>query len=197
MKNSKFYTIVILAGVLVMLGAYQQGRLNADSAIAPAKIAVVNVTKVIKTCDKFKKWQDAKQKEVEQIEAEFKAMKDELAALNENLKIRTPGSEDHRKLAKDFVEKKAALQAKDSAYKEIWDNEKEMWTEQLYQQLLGVIDKVATQKGLDIVIANEEFNLKDPMRPEIMQTIVTKKLLYHNSKYDITDEVLAALDATE
>ena len=197
MKNSKFYTIVILAGVLVMLGAYQQGKLNADSAIAPAKIAVVNVTKVIKTCDKFKKWQDAKQKEVQEIEAEFKAMQEELAALNENLKIRTPGSEDHRKLAKQFVEKKTTLQAKDAAYKEVWENEKELWTEQLYQQLLGVIDKVAVQKGLDIVIANEELNLEDPMRPEIMQTIVTKKLLYHNSKYDITDEVLAALDATK
>jgi len=197
MMNSKFYMIAILVGVLVMFGAYQQGRLTADSAVAPAKVAVVDITKVIKTCEKFKKWQDEKQKEIQKIEDEFKVMREELSALNENLKIRTPGSEDHRKLAKEFTEKKATLQAKDAAYKEIWENEKEQWTEQLYQQILSVIDKVATQKGLDIVIANEELNLADPMRPEIMQTIVTKKLLYHNSKYDITDEILVALNATD
>ena len=180
-----------------MLGAYQQGKLNADSATAPAKIAVVDVTKVIKTCQKFKQWQENKQKEIQSIEAEFKTMRDELEALRENLKIRTPGSEDHRKLTKEYIEKSAALQAKDAVYKEVWESEKEQWTEQLYQQLLGMIDKVATQKGLDIVLANEELNLKDPMRPEIMQTIVTKKLLYHNSKYDITEEVLAALNAAD
>ncbi|MBL7215248.1 MAG: OmpH family outer membrane protein [Phycisphaerae bacterium] len=195
MKNLKFYMMATLIGIATIMTAYQQGSLHADAAAAPAKIAVVDVTKVIKNCQKFKTWQEEKQKEVQQIEAVFKTMQDELAALNENLKIRTPGSEDHRKLAKEFIEKKTTLQAKDAAYKEIWESEKEQWTEQLYQELLSVIDTVATKKGFDIIIANEELNLKDPMRPDIMQTIVTKKLLYHNSKYDITEEILAALDA--
>lgn len=197
MKNTKFYTLAAIVGILGTIGAYQQGKLQADSAVAPAKIAVVDVTKVIKNCQKFKTWQENKQKEMQQIEAEFKVMKDELDALNENLKIRTPGSEDHRKLAKEFIEKKAVLQSKDAAYKEVWENEKELWTEQLYQKLLTVIDEVATKKGLDIVIANDELNLKDPMRPDIMQTIVTKKVVYHNSQYDMTEEILAAMDAAQ
>lgn len=195
MKNVKVYMIVTVIAVAAVMCAYQQGSLHADAAVAPAKIAVVNVTTVIKTCKKFKTWQDAKQKEIQQIESEFKAMQDELTALNENLKIRTPGSEDYNKLMKDFIEKKAALQSKDSAYKELWDNEKQQFTEKLYQELLSVTDEVAVKKGLDIVLANEDLNLTDPMRPDIMQTIVTKKLLYHNSKFDITDEVLAAMDA--
>lgn len=195
MKNLKFYMIVAVIGVAAMMCAYQQGSLHADAAVAPAKIAVVNVTTVIKTCKKFKTWQEAKQKEIQQIEAEFKAMQEELGALNENLKIRTPGSEDHNKLAKEFIEKKAVLQSKDAAYKELWDNEKQQFTELLYQELLTVIDEVAVKKGLDIVMANEDLNLTDPMRPDIMQTIVTKKLLYHTSKYDITQDVLAAIDA--
>ena len=194
MKNTKFYIIATLTVIMVVMGAYKQGGLKADAASAPAKIAVVDVTKVIKNCKKFKTWQEQKQKEVQQIETEFKAMQDELAALNENLKIRTPGSEDHRKLVKEFIEKKAALQSKDAAYKEVWENDKEVWTEALYQELLVVIGEVADKQGLDIVIANDELDLKDPMRPDIMQTIVTKKLLYHSSKYDITDAVLKALD---
>lgn len=195
MKNLKFYMIAILIAVAALMAAYQQGTLHAEASIAPAKVAVVNVSKVITGSKKFKSWQDEKQKEVQQIEAEFKAMQEELAALSENLKIRTPGTEDYNKLVKEFIEKKAILQAKDASSKEVWDNQKEQWTEKLYQEVLSVIDEVATKKGLDVVLANEDLNLSDPMRPDIMQTIVTKKLLYHNSKYDITEEVLKALDA--
>jgi Skp family chaperone for outer membrane proteins len=195
MKKLKFYTLAALIAMAALLGAYQHGTLQAAAEAAPAKIAVVNVTHVIKNCKKFKTWQDEKQKEIQQIESELKTMKEELEALNENLKIRTPGSEDHKKLVKGFIEKRAILQSKDAAYKEVWENEKEQWTELLYQEILSVIDEVASKKGLDIVLANEDLNLKDPLRPDIMQTIVTKKILYHHSNYDITEQVLAALDA--
>ncbi len=194
MKKSTYYTVVIVVGVLMIMGVYQQGKLDAGSEVAPAKIAVVDVTKVIQECKKFKTWQEQKQKEAQQIEAEFAVMKSELDSLSANLKIHTPGSEDHRALLKKFIEKRAILQSKDSAYKELWNGEKDLWTEKLYEQLLLVVQDVAKKKGLDLIIANEELDLKDPMRPDIMQTIVTKKLLYRNEKYDITQEVLAALD---
>ena len=194
MKNSKYYTIAVLAGALIMMGVYQQDKLDAAGDAAPAKIAVVNVTKVIQECKKFKTWQEQKQKEAQQIEAEFTAMKSELDSLSANLKIHTPGTDDYRSLMKKFIEKRAILQSKDTAYKELWNGEKEQWTESLYEKLLLVIEDVAKKKGLDIVMANEDLDLKDPMRPDILQTIVTKKLLYHNPQYDITAEVLAAFD---
>jgi Skp family chaperone for outer membrane proteins len=195
MKQAKVYTVTILIGIIALIGAYQQGTLQAEAEVAPAKIAVCNVTKVITNCQKFKDWQAEKQEEIKQIDAELNAMQEDLAALNENLKIRTPGSEDHAKLMKEFIEKKAAYQAKDAGSKELWDAQREQWTEMLYQQLLGVIDEIATKKGYDIVLASEDLNLSDPMRPEITQTIVTKKILYHKMKFDITEEVLAALNA--
>jgi len=196
-KNSTVYIFAAAVGLFIALGAYQQGKLHADAAVSPAKIAVVNVTHVMKTCRQFKTWQETKQKEGQKIETELQAMQAELEALNANLKILNPGSEDHRKLVKEFIEKKATFQSKETTYKEVWGNEKELWTEQLYQKLLTVIDKVAAQKGLDIVIANEELDLKDPLRPDIMQTIVTKKVVYHNSQFDMTEEVLAAMDAED
>ena len=194
MNNSKYYTIAVLVGALTMTGIYQQGKLDAGADAAPAKIAVVNVAKVIQDCKEFKTWQEQKQKEAQQIEAEFAAMKSELDSLTANLKIHTPGTDDYRSLMKKFIEKRAILQSKDTAYKEMWNGEKEQWTESLYEKLLGVVEDVAEKKGLDIVMSNEDLDLKDPMRPDILQTIVTKKLLYHNSQYDITAEVLAAFD---
>ena len=98
MKNLKVYTIIaVLVMACLVFGAYRQGSLHAEAAVAPAKVAVVNVTEVMKNSKRFKTWQEAKQLEAKQIEAELKAMQSELEALNENLKIRTPGSEDHQK----------------------------------------------------------------------------------------------------
>lgn len=197
MKNVKYYMAATLIAVAALMAAYQHGTLHAEAGAAPAKIAVVNVTKVITNCRKFKDWQAQKQKEIQQIESELSTMQNELKSLQEDLQILAPGSVDFQKREKEFIEKRAAYQAKDTVYKDLWDRQKEQWTEKLYQQLLTVIDEVAAKKGLDIVLANEDLNLTDPMRPDIMQTIVTKKILYRNSKHDITDQVLAALDARD
>jgi Skp family chaperone for outer membrane proteins len=93
MRNSKQVWIVIVIA-LVVLGAYQHGKLDAVSAVAPAKIGVVNVTNVLENCKKHKQWQEKMQQEQSEMKAQFSKMEDELRALEANLKLRTPGSED-------------------------------------------------------------------------------------------------------
>jgi len=198
MKHAKFYTVITLIGIIGLMLAYQQGTLQAEAEaqIQPAKIAICNVTKVITNSQKFKNWQTEKQEEIQQISTELQAMQNELEALNKNLQILKPGSVDYQNRVKEFIEKRSQYQAKDTAYQDLWDRQKEDWTASLYQQILAVINEVAVKHGLDLVLATEDLDLADPMRPDIMQTIVTKKILYHPSKLDITNEVLAALDAT-
>lgn len=197
MKNFKSIVFFAVIGMMVMLGAYQHGRLEAESAVAPAKIGVVNVTKVLETSQKHKAWQEKMQAERTQMQAEFKAMEKELAALTESINLREPGSEDRRKLTKEFIEKKAVLESKDASYQEIVTEEMHQWTESLYKKLLVVIEDVAEKKGLDIVISNEDLSVRAPSLRDFMLTIKTKKVLYHRSQYDMTDEVLAALDAAK
>ena len=196
MKNTKLVIIAVI-GIIVLAGAYQQGTLNADSAVAPAKIGIVNVAKVLEGSQKHKQWQERMQAERVEMEDEFKEMQKELSALNESMKLREPGSEDYRKLAKEFIEKKAIMESKDKSYQEIVTDEMQRWTESLYKKLLVVVDEVAKKKGLDVVISNEDLDVPAPSLRDFMLTIKTKKILYHNSKYDITTEVLAALDASK
>ncbi len=197
MKNVKSTMLIAVIGMMIMMGAYQHGRLEAESAVAPAKIGIVNVTKVLETSQKHKQWQAKMQAEREVMQAEFKAMEKDLAALTESIKLREPGSEDRRKLTKEFIEKKAILESKDASYQEIVTEEMHMWTESLYKKLLVVIDDVAKKKGLDIVISSEDLSVPAPSLRDFMLTIKTKKVLYHRPQYDITDEVLTALDASK
>lgn len=197
MKNVK--TTAVLAAVIMMLtaGAYQHGKLQAEAAFAPAKVGIVNVTKVLENSQKHKQWQEKMQADRTQMEEEFKQMQKELSALNESMKLREPGSEDYRKLSKEFIEKKAVMESKDASYEKVVTDEMQRWTESLYKKLLVVVDDVAKKKGLDLVLSDEDMDVPAPSLRDFMLTIKTKKVLYKNAQYDITNEVLAALDAAK
>jgi Skp family chaperone for outer membrane proteins len=196
MKNSKQVWIVVVIA-LVVLGAYRHGKLNAVSAVAPAKIGVVNVTNVLENCKKHKQWQDKMQAEQSDVKAQLVKMEEELKALEANLKLRTPGSEDYLNLLKELTEKSAMADARNKFYQDKVTAEMQRWTEGLYQQMLKVVSDVAKEKGLDMVIADELLDLPSPSLRDFMLTIKTKKMLYYNTNYDLTGEVLTALDKTE
>ena len=193
MKNSKQMWIVLVVA-LVVLSAYQHGKLDADSAVAPAKIGIVNVTKVLENCQKHKNWQEKMQEGQTEMKAQFQKMKEELDAVQANLKLHDPGSEDHLKLLQEMAEKTALMDAKDKFYQDKVTAQMQRWTEGLYQELLKVVSDVAKNKGIDVVIADELLDLPAPSLRDFMLSIKTKKVLYHNSKYDLTEEVLAAMD---
>ena len=196
MKNVKSWVVLAALGMMATMGAYQHGKLQADS-IAPAKVGIVNVTKVLETSQMHKQWQEKMQAERTKMEAEFQQMQKDLAALKESMKLREPGSEDFRKLSQEFIEKKAIMESKDASYQEIVTGEMQRWTESLYKKLLVIIDDVAKKKGLDLVLSDEDLDVPAPTLRDFMLTIKTKKVLYKNPQYDITSEVLAALDAAK
>ena len=158
MKNSKQMWIVLVVA-LVVLGAYQHGKLDADSAVAPAKIGIVNVTKVLENCQKHKNWQEKMQEGQTEMKAQFQKMKEELDAVQANLKLHDPGSEDHLKLLQEMAEKTALMDAKDKFYQDKVTAQMQRWTEGLYQELLKVVSDVAKNKGIDVVIADELLDL--------------------------------------
>lgn len=196
MKTSKLITAALIIAML-FLGVYHYGTLNAASAVAPAKIGVINVTEVLENSQKHKDWQTKMQAERAEIEKEFAKMKEELEALQANLKLLTAGSADYLKLQSDFLQKKAVMDAKDEFYRAKVESEMQKWTEELYQKLLKVVEEVATQKGLDMVMSDESLDLPAPSLRDFMLTIKTKKMLYHNKNYDITTDALEALNKAQ
>lgn len=187
MKNSKTTILVLTVAFLVLLGAYQQGRLDADSEIKPAKIGIVNMTRIFENSAKNKKWRE--QMQAEQVEArnQLNQMNTELEAIRANLKLRTPGSEDFMKLRQDMVEKASLLEARETLNREKVNFQMQKLAEDFHAQLIKVSADIAKSKGLDIIVTDELADLAEMTK--------SKVLLYHNIQYDLTDEVLAAMDA--
>jgi Skp family chaperone for outer membrane proteins len=194
-KTNQIIIAVTLA--VVLLGVYQYGTLNAAAEAGPAKIGVINVTNVLETCQKHKAWQEKMQAERTGMEKEFNAMRTELEALQANLKLMTPGTADYLKMQSDFLQKKAVMEAKDEFYRAKVEGEMQRWTEELYQKMLKVVEEVAKQKGLDMIIADELLDLPAPSLRDFMLTIKTKKMLYYKPNYDMTSAVLEALNKAD
>jgi Skp family chaperone for outer membrane proteins len=197
MKNPKLALVVVLTAIVLILAVWQQGRLDAAAAVAPAKIGVVNVTEVLENSARHKQWQEKMKGQQEAMKAEFQKLNDELEVDQAQLKLRTVGSEEALRLQSQILEKKALLQAKDEFYRTRVEAEMQQWTESLYQKMLTVVKDVAKAKGLDMVIADETLDLPAPTLRDFMLTVKTKKLLYFAEQYDMTAEVLTALDKAE
>ncbi len=191
----KTRTIIVMALIAAATAVVlRQTTAQADAA-GPAKVAVVDVTKVLESSKKHQAWKDKMEKEQEQMKAEFAKMKSDLESLQQNIKLRKVGSDDYINLSSQFVEKKAIMEAKNAFYEEKVTSQMQNWTEDLYKTLMIVVDRVAQQKGIDLVLAKEQLDLPAPSLRDFMLTIKTKKVLYNDNKLDITAEVLAALDS--
>ena len=191
----KTRTIIVMALIAAATAVVlRQTTAQADAA-GPAKVAVVDVTKVLESSKKHQTWKDKMEKEQEQMKAEFAKMTSDLESLQQNIKLRKVGSDDYINLSSQFVEKKAIMEAKNAFYEEKVTSQMQNWTEDLYKTLMIVVDRVAQQKGIDLVLAKEQLDLPAPSLRDFMLTIKTKKVLYNDNKLDITAEVLAALDS--
>ncbi|MEN6309100.1 MAG: OmpH family outer membrane protein [Anaerohalosphaeraceae bacterium] len=189
---------MLLAGVIVVVlclsFGYRQGVAAGEKQIGPAKVAVVDVTKVLQNSKKHKAWQEKMTAEETTMKAEFQKDKKALEALQANMDLLKPGSKDYIDAMKDFLDKKSLLEAKDKFYQEKVNMEMQQWTESLYTQMLDLIKEIAQRKGTDIVLAQEQLELPAASLRDFMLSIRTKKVLYSGDQVDITDEVLAAMD---
>jgi Skp family chaperone for outer membrane proteins len=196
LKHMKLGRVLLLGFVITVLAVslgYRQG-IAASDKIAPAKVAIVDVTKVLQNSQKHKQWQEKMTADETQMKAEFQRSQKELESLKANLDLLKIGSKDYIDAMKDFLDKKSLLDAKDKFYQEKVNIEMQQWTESLYTKMLEVTATLAQKKGLDIVLAQEQLDLPAASLRDFMLSMRTKKVLYNTAQIDITDEVLVLLD---
>lgn len=197
MKFGKIAVFSVCVAILALSFGYRQGVAAGEKQIAPAKVAIVNVTKVLQNSKKHKAWQEKMTEQETQMKAEFQKDKKAMESIQANMDVLKPGTVDYVNAMKDFLDRKGLLEAKDKFYNEKINLEMLQWTESLYVQMLDVVKQIAQQKGLDLVVSQEDLETPSPSLRDFMLNIRTKKVLYHADQMDITEDVLAALDQTK
>ncbi|MCD6395890.1 MAG: OmpH family outer membrane protein [Planctomycetes bacterium] len=195
MKKNNIVVLVVLASLIAVCIGYSRGWAQASMQITPAKVGVVNVDLVLKNSRKHAQWQKRMNAEEASFKAEVAKLEAEMDAILADMKTRKAGSPDHMKLMEEGMTKNAAVDSKRKFYDRKMMLEVQNWTEKLYNEIRSIVEKTAKARGLDIVLSADEIDFPAADVRDLLTIIKTNKVLYHSSRIDITEEVLAQLDS--
>lgn len=196
----KIKTSVVLGGLLAVLLAgvcLEHSRANAAAEDRCLRIGVVSVRRVFQECKRNEKYRQEAFAERDKVGADLDKLSKEIELDKAGLNTLRPGSSDYSALMKDVFEKQAKLQAQQEYFKQQMAFKEQAVIEQLFKDLLKSTEEVAKEKGLDMVLERSEPELPASGGNELTLTISTHKVLYSSGCEDITDAVMARLDAVE
>lgn len=167
----KILSVVVVLFLSVTGFAFAEGKTDIQ------KIAVVHVQRILqdspKVADVNKKLQDEFQPRQEALSELQKKVQDEVADLNKNASImddsdKTQAQEKIAKERQDFLDKANALQ-------QDFNKAQTEFMKQIFEDLNGVITKLAKQDGYSVILDSQAVAFADP-------------------SLDITNDVLAAFN---
>ena len=194
MKIRAMVLSCLISAVVLFMG-YEYSRAGAKADKSTLEIAIISVQKIFKDCKRSAGYRQEAAVERRRIEANLEKLSKEIEAEEAGLGTLKAGSSDYLAQVKEIFQKRASLRADTEYYnREIALKERGM-VEGLYKDILREIGEVARQKDLDLVFERSEPELSALSPQELDDTISTHKLLYSGDCLDITDEVMARVDA--
>jgi len=191
----KTVVLVCLLTVMVLPFAYEYSWGKSEVEETTSNIGVVSIRKVFQDCRRNVIYRQKAQAEQEKIVAELQKLDAEIEAEKAGLKTLKVGSSDYMTSTKEILMKQAKIQAQKQFHQQRLALKDQGWTEQLYKDILRIIKQVAAEKGLAVVLEASEPELPATSAERLVSEIRTHKVLYSGGCVDISDEVLAQLDA--
>ena len=191
----KLKSIVVMVFVIVMSGFIVSAGAARAADNKCLKIGVVSVRKIFQDCKRNTKYRQEMTAERDKIEAELDSLSKDIDASKSKLKMLKQGSTDYLSGIKDVLDKQASLQAKQEYFKRQMDMREQTVVEQLFKDVIKATGEVAKEKGFDIVLEKSEPDLPAANSNELTLAISTHKVLYSSGCEDITDAVMAKVDA--
>ena len=184
-----------LTAAIFLSAGYKANSAESEGNKGPLKIGVISVQNIIKNCKKSENYRAEVAAEYNKTKAQLDKLAREIEAETEGFKALKTGSDDYMAMMKEVLMKQSSLQAQEKFYDQQMAFKNQEIIGQLYKEILDKTKKVAEQKDLDMVLENSEPELPAPNSTELNLIIKSHKLLYSGRCVDITDEVMAQVDA--
>ncbi len=180
--------VCVAMGLVIHNGA-------AQTATGPQlrQIGVVSMMTLLRDSQRAAERERQFNAEQERIKGELDKLNQELETDQSRLRAFRQGSQEYLDLYKGIMEKQARMQALQEYHRQAMTAKERQWTEQLYKEILQVVEKVAEQKGLSLVLEWTEPEFPIPAE-RFVATLNTQKVLYARGCVDITADVLAMID---
>jgi Skp family chaperone for outer membrane proteins len=197
MKLKTAVFVMLTAVLFVPIAAIEQGQAASSQEPKCLKIGVVSIRRIFQDCKRNVKHRQELAAERDKLETELEKLTKEIDLEKTGLKTLKPGSPDYLSAMKEILEKQANLQAQQEFFKRQMDVREQTIIEDLFKDIVKATNEVAKEKGLDLVLEKSEPDLPAANSNELTLAISTHKVLYSAGCEDITDEVLAKIDAAD
>ncbi len=173
--------------------------LTAGLAFGQTKIAVVNPAKILQDMKETKESNEAFKAEQTAVQAQFKERQTKLAELEAQKNQLKPDAPQWADLNRKVVTMRTE--------NEVWLKEKDQELTMKFRaqaksisgKIRIAIEEVAKAKGYDLVVSKQselqEADMERIPLPQLMPALLAKSVFYSSDSIDITQEVLAKLDA--
>jgi outer membrane protein len=185
--------LVVVMSCLIVSAWAEKAASSGDNKCL--KIGVVSVRKIFQDCKRNTKYKQEMSAERDKLEQELDSLSKEIDASKSKLKMLKPGSADYLSGMKNVFDKQGSLQAKQEYFKRQMDMREQTVVEQLFKDVVKATGEVAKDKGFDMILERSELDLPASNSNELTLTISTHKVLYSAGCEDITDAVMAKVDA--
>ncbi len=192
-----FTKMPIMCLVFALLASLICTNINiANAETEDFKIGIVDISRVY---EKYQKRIDLDQ-ELKEQEKEFQdevnKKRKEIIDLDEETQLLDLGSENRSNNENLMERKNVELEGYAKfAERQLLKKYKDSF-ENIYQEVVRKVEEIGEQEGFDLVIKNEEADLKSGKIPDLQFKIGIRTVLYHSDSVDITLDVVEALNAS-
>lgn len=191
MKLARIATVLTI--VLALNGAL------ASRALADVKIATVNIGQVFHDMQETKDLQakmESDQKALQQQDQEKKQHIKDLQAARDALK---PDAPQYADADKQLIQAGTEYEIWGRIQTSVLQREQKQDIVRLYNKITTAIGEIATQKGLDLVLAEQKTDIPDNLdqfTPDQLRGLLSQRnVLFSSPTVDITSDVTTAMDA--
>jgi Skp family chaperone for outer membrane proteins len=185
--------------------------LSAIALVLPARLAsaqegprigIINPAKIFNEMQETKDLKQKMESDRQAIQAEAKRRADDLEEAKKARALFTEGTEDFNKKNQEMIRKAVELQVWQEMIKADLARQQKTQMKNLFEKIEAATKEVAESKKLDLVLVEQKIDL--PSDPNTMEQINVDQLrnlinqrsvMYSNGKFDITNDVLANVDA--
>ncbi len=192
-----FVRMPIMCLAFVLLASLICTNINIANAEAEDfKIGVVDISNVF---EKYQKRIDLDQELKEQekgFQDEVNNKRKEIIDLDEETQLLDLGSESRRNNENLLERKNVELEGYAKfAERQLLKKYKDFF-ENIYQEVVQKVEEIGKQEGFDLIIKNEESDLKGGQISDLQFKIGIRTVLYHSGSVDITLDVIDTLNAS-
>jgi Skp family chaperone for outer membrane proteins len=166
------------------------------AALGNTRIAVLNVARVFEQYEMTRDLESLFDRARRDAADEAERRRGNLEQMRRSLSAFDPDSEDFLRREQELTRNEIDFQVWSKSTDRRLKSDHLRWMKKIYRNTQDTIATLARERNLDLVLTYDELADDAPDSVALRQQILLQKVIYHDARVDITDEVLNRLNTT-